>query len=205
MAYQACKGPVSDFLKRHFNANPTHTWYMGRGRNKERVDLYICRGQQYALSLLRKVKQREWECIQVYAERIIALADAFDDVIAANEQLIGFYIDEPINDFMKMKIMCDNTSTCTLSKAIEIANAEQNLRRQFNLRAGNHSQAFHAAGPEPMEIDRAQLSLCCYNCKKQGHRAKDYPLCKASVNLVNQTRNLVRPRPCSDIVYWNCR
>ena len=52
--------------------------------------------------------------------------DTFDDVTAANVQLIGFFIDELINDFMKMKIMCDNTST--LSKAIEIANTEQNLR-----------------------------------------------------------------------------
>ena len=49
---------------------------------------------QYALFLLRKVKQRPGEIIQVYAERLMALSDdAFDDAAAANEQLIIFFVD----------------------------------------------------------------------------------------------------------------
>ena len=201
VAYQASKGPVSDFLKRHLGANPTQVW---KDIKKELTSRFAeVTDHQYALSLLRKVRQKEGESIQVYAERIMALAeDAFDDVTAANEQLIGFFIDGLMNDFMKIKIMRDNPDT--LAKAIEVANAEQNLRRRFNLRSGNHTQSFQGTGPEPMEVGHARPSFQCYNCKKHGHKAKDCRLRKASVNSVNQTRNSGRPRPRSEIVCWHC-
>lgn len=66
--------------------------------------------------------------------------------------------------------MLDNPKT--LKNAIEIANVEQNLRR-FDLRAGNPSQIFHAAGTEPMEVDHAGPSLRCYKCKGKATEQKN--------------------------------
>ena len=72
---------------------------------------------------LRKVKQSSGESIQVYVECLMALSDdAFDDVAAANEQLIGFFVDGLLHDYMKMKVMRDNPKT--LKNALEIGNAE---------------------------------------------------------------------------------
>ena len=42
---------------------------------------------------------------------------------AANEQMIGFFVDGLLHDYMKMKVMRDIPKT--LKNAIEIANAKQ--------------------------------------------------------------------------------
>ena len=101
IAYQASKGPVSDFLKRHLAAHPDHDWNTIKTELTSRFAEVT--DHQYALSLLRKVKQRQGESIQVYAERLLALAeDAFNDVAAADEQLVGFFVDGLSQDYMKM-------------------------------------------------------------------------------------------------------
>ncbi|MCG8104675.1 MAG: hypothetical protein N0C91_20110 [Candidatus Thiodiazotropha endolucinida] len=205
VAYQSCKGPVSDFLKRHLAENQGQTW---ADIKKELTSRFAeVTDTQYALSLLRKVKQRAGESIQVYAERLLALAeDAFDDLGAANQQLVGFFVDGLWQDYMKMKVMRNNPDT--LQDAISVANEEQNLRRRFDLRSHNHCQSFYSSGSstgeEPMEISHARPSFRCFNCNKKGHKAKECRSYKAAVNAVNNSENSVRSRTRADIVCWNC-
>lgn len=90
------------FLKRHLEANQNQTC---KDITKELTSSFAeVTDHQYALSLLRKVKQRPGESIKVHAERLMALTDdAFDDVAAANEQLTGFFVDGLLHDYTKMK------------------------------------------------------------------------------------------------------
>lgn len=201
VAYQSCKGPVSDFLKRHLAENQGQAW---ADIKKELTSRFAeVTDNQYALSLLRKVRQKQGESIQVYAERLMTLSeDAFDDPAAAQQQLIGFFIDGLGQDYMKMKIMRANPDS--LQAAIKIGNEEQNLRRRFDLRSHNHSQSFYGTVDEPMEIGHARPSIRCYKCNKQGHKAKECRLRKTVVNAVNNVGNSDRPRPRADIVCWYC-
>lgn len=201
VAYQSCKGPVSDFLKRHLAENQGQAWADIKRELTSRFAEVT--DTQYALSLLRKVKQKSGESIQVYAERLLALAeDAFDDLGAANQQLVGFFIDGLWQDYMKMKVMRKNPDT--LQDAIKVANEEQNLRRRFDLRSHNHSQFHYGSADEPMEIGHARPPIRCYKCNQQGHKAKECRSHKATVNAVNNSGNSVRPRTRADIVCWNC-
>ena len=202
IAYQASKGPVSDFLKRHLAAHPDHDWNTIKTELTSRFAEVT--DHQYALSLLRKVKQRQGESIQVYAERLLALAeDAFNDVAAADEQLVGFFVDGLSQDYMKMKVMRDNPAT--LQAAIAVANAEQNLRRRFDLRSGNQSQNFRDTAAEPMEIGHARPAFRCYRCNRQGHKAKECRPRGVNVNAVNKSNNAGRPRPRGNVVCWYCQ
>ena len=73
VAYQDAKGPVSGFLKRYLEAYAACTW------DQVKIELTPRFAQvtdtQYALILLRKVKQKQGESIQVYAECLMALGD----------------------------------------------------------------------------------------------------------------------------------
>lgn len=203
VAYQSSKGPVSDFLKRYLETNPDHNWVQIRteltGRFAEVTD------PQHALMLLRKVRQKPNENIQVYAERLLALAeDAFLGQMgdAVQTQLVGFFIDGLAHDYMKMKVMRENPAT--LQAAIAVATAEHNLRKRFDLRTSSHSgqrQVAHADnyGPEPMEVDHARDQRC-FACHRIGHKAKDCRSRQQSVNAVRNSSGTSR----SAIVCWNC-
>lgn len=197
IAYQSSKGPVSDFLKRHLDQNAGHTWAQVKAELTSRFAEVT--DHQYALSLLRKVRQKRDESIQVYAERLLALAeDAFDDVDAANEQLIGFFIDGLQHDYMKMKIMRANPDT--LQAAINVANTEQNLRRRFELRSGHPILPQSSSTEvEPMEIGHARPK--CYKCHKVGHKIKDCRYKQGQINFVNDQN---KPRSRQAITCWNC-
>lgn len=54
---------------------------------------------------------------------------------AANQQIIVFFIDSLLHDYMKIKVMRENLTT--LQRATTMANEEQNLRRHLNLRSSN--------------------------------------------------------------------
>ena len=93
--------------------------------------------------VLRQVKQRQGQSIQVYAGSLMALGDeAFPHQVhaATDQQLIGFFIDGLLHDYMKMKVMRDNPAT--LQQAITIVTGEQNLRRRFDLRSNHHSHPY---------------------------------------------------------------
>ena len=118
---------------------------------------------QHALMLLRKVRQKPNENIQVYAERMLALAeDAFIGQMgdSVQTQLVGFFIDRLAHDYMKMNVMRENPAD--LQAAITVATAEHNLRKRFDLRTNSHGaqrQGFHTdnCSQEPMEVQFTHL------------------------------------------------
>ena len=205
VAYQSSKGPVSDFLKRYLEANPQHTWLQVKTELTARFSEVT--DPQHALMLLRKVKQRQGENVQVYAERLLNLAeDAFVGQAGAaiDQQLVGFFIDGLTYDYMKMKVMRDNPAT--LQDAITVATNEQNLRKRFDLRSGNRSSmdkgsAIDNFGPESMEVDHFRRQTRCYICNRKGHKAKDCRQKQQAVNAVSY-----RPKQSYiTVVCWHCQ
>ncbi|CAC5378563.1 unnamed protein product [Mytilus coruscus] len=74
------------------------------------------RDPQHAFSLLRQVKQKQNELVQVLAERLIAsVKEAYigqpQDVEPMERQIIGFFVDGLLHDKLKIKIMHDNLAT----------------------------------------------------------------------------------------------
>ena len=130
IAYQASRGPVSDYMKRYMDEHPTFDW------NRIKVDLKSSFGEvvdsQHTLLLLRKVKQKSQETVHVYAERLLALGeDAFEGqgYDAIQKQLVGYFIDGLYRDGMKLKVMRDNPDT--LNAAVTIASRERNLQKRI--------------------------------------------------------------------------
>lgn len=72
-AYQSSAGVVSGFIQRYMVAMPDNTWQ----RLKEQLIVRFSDVTDYqmALSLLRAEKQRPGENIQLFAERILSLAE----------------------------------------------------------------------------------------------------------------------------------
>ncbi|MCG8049022.1 MAG: hypothetical protein JAY66_25635 [Candidatus Thiodiazotropha taylori] len=204
IAYQSSKGPVSDFLKRHLETHPDHNWMAIKAELTSRFAEVT--DPQHALMLLRKVKQKPGENIQVYAERLMALSeDAFFGQLgdAVQTQLVGFFIDGLAFDYMKMKVMRENPAT--LQAAITVATAEHNLRKRFDLRTSSHSGQKQNAytgeyGTEPMEVDHARPKLRCFVCNKKGHKAKD---CRSRQHNVNSVRSSSGTQS-STLRCWNC-
>lgn len=202
VAYQASKGPVSDFLKRYLEANQGASWLQVKTELTTRFAEVT--DTQHALMLLRKIKQKQGENIQVYAERLLALADeAYPNQVhaAIDQQLIGFFIDGLQHDYMKMKVMRENPAT--LQAAITSATSEQNLRRRFELRSNNqrHSSFSHPTGDEPMDISHARRTLRCFKCNRKGHKARE---CRAHDRANINASNSVKPRP-TNVICWYCQ
>ena len=72
VAYQTSSGAVSGFIQRYIQANRDNTWQQLKEQLSVRFSDVTDR--QMALSLLRSVKQKTGETIQVFAERILSLA-----------------------------------------------------------------------------------------------------------------------------------
>ena len=135
--------------------------------------------------LLRMVKQKSDENVQLFAERLLALAEeAFigqtGGTTAIERQLVGFFIDGLAHDYLKMKVMRENPNT--LQAAVTSAMNEQNLRKRFNLRVGKVDTPRHE---EPMQIDHLRTSRRCFKCNQTGHLARDCPKSpRQSINAV---------------------
>ena len=82
---------------------------------------------QHPFILLRKLKQAREERMQMFAERLLTLAEeAYRDqpgrFEAIERQLVRFFIDELIHDYLKMK----RTSLCCVStKSLKVAKCHQ--------------------------------------------------------------------------------
>ena len=138
IAYQSSRWAVSDFIQRYLNDHPAHNWDQLkaelRGRFAEITD------PQHAFTLLQKVYQKPDKNVQLYAERLLALAEEALLIQQAGKQpiqtqLVGFFIDGLASDYLKIKVMRDNPAK--LADAVNIAMNEQNLRRRFDLRKGH--------------------------------------------------------------------
>ena len=72
LAFQSAAGPVSDYLQRILAEQAGITWaQLKRGLAARFGDVT---DNQHALTLLRKIKQRADENIQVFAERLLTLS-----------------------------------------------------------------------------------------------------------------------------------
>lgn len=186
VALQSSSGPVSGFITRYDAANPDASW---DSLKKELVNRFSDVTDRYlAMSMLRTIRQKQEENIQIYAERLISLAeDAFDNEGSPviERQLIDIFVDGLRENSLKLKVLRDKPDT--LQKAILLVTNEQNLRTRLNHR--------HDDRPlEPMDVSHMRR-LRCMKCQKFGHLARQCRA-KASVNNVNDAR---------EIVCFNCR
>lgn len=206
VAFQASKGAVSGFIQRYMEAFPQNTWNDMKGELAKRFSDVT--DPQYALSLLRSIRQKPGENIQIYAERILSLAEEAFEGQGGNtveRQLIDTFVDGLINnDQLKMKILRDNPDT--LQGAISIATKEQNLRARVN-----HSSTFHSAQKserreEPMEVDHYR-PIKCFKCKKIGHTAKKCRVVNSVNNDTGQEKKKIRCWGCGKQghILRNCR
>ena len=195
VAYQASRGPVSDFIRRFQDRHPNNTWNQLKKELANRFSEVV--EEQHAFILLRKVHQKPGETVQVYAERLITLSEeAFpgQQGAAIQRQQIDIFVDGLSEDQLRMKILRENPAT--LDAAITLATNEQNLRKRFSLRTRQH----YTPDYERMEVDHYRPVLRCFNCNKKGHRAKN---CRARppVNAVDNTSRNQNER---DMLCWYC-
>ncbi|MEW8543127.1 MAG: hypothetical protein AB2693_06290 [Candidatus Thiodiazotropha sp.] len=213
VAYQSARGGVSDFISRLINV-PGQTWANLKAELTARFAEITDHMQ--AFSLLRKVRQGSTENVQLYAERLLALArDAFEgqdgNNNAVERQLIGFFADGLYHDYLRIKVMRDNPTT--FQQAVRSALNEQNLRKRFQLRSGREfgrDRPPTGRQDEPMEVDHYRPPRRCYKCNRPGHTAAN---CRqrtvqrtnvSAVNISEQEQNANRPRRRPDIVCYRC-
>ena len=195
-------------MKQYLEAYQQHIW--GQVRAELTARFAEVTDSRYALMLLRKVRQRPGENVQVYAERLMALdQEAFAGQAgdAEDRQLVGFFIDGLTFDYMKMKVMRENPAT--LQAAIAVATHEQNLRKCFDLRSGNYttmSKSFDTenVGAELMEVDHLRPQFRCYKCNRRDLKAKVCRPEKHDVNAVSNFARQDRQNWYKNIVCWNC-
>ena len=136
VAFQTAKGCVSSFLQRFLSDHGDASWEDVKAELATRfAEITDC---QHAFSLLRNVKQRRDESVQMYGERLLSLAaEAYvgqpGGLQGVERQLVGYFIDGLFHDYLKMKVMRDNP--VNLQAAVTSAMAEQNLRKRFELRS----------------------------------------------------------------------
>ena len=207
---QSAQGPVADFIARWMRDHQNQTWAHLKTELQSRFGEITDRS--IAFSMLRRVRQERNESVQIYAERLLAIAeDAFTgqdqaDLPTIERQLVGFFIDGLAYDYLKLKVMRENPDR--LQAAVHIAMTEQNLRRKFNLRTGREDRTV-----EPMEVDHARPARCQL-CKRNGHEARECRTFRRErAEAVNMTRQFSGsrgrdqrqiPRQSSSLICWFC-
>ena len=185
IAYQSSGGAVSGFIQRYMAANPNSTWE--QLKEQLAVRFSDVTDAQMALSLLRRVRQKQGETIQNFSERILSLAEEAyanqgDD--AVERQLIDIFADGLINDQLKVKILREQPNT--LQGAVATATNERNLRARVQMSHQGTSAA------TPMEVDHSRGQhykfnrfkkvnniqsnrppIRCWTCGKIGHFSRD--------------------------------
>lgn len=167
IAYQSSSGPVSDYLKRYLSTHQQSNW--DQVKNELRLRFGEIVDAQHAMLLLKKIKQKKDENIQVYAERMLCTGEDAFDAQNLQTQLIGYFIDGLYLDSMKMKVMRDNPAT--FNDAVSVATNEQNFKKRFQLRTGQAERVNSAE--EPMEVEHSRIKDRCLYCKKSGHLIRD--------------------------------
>jgi predicted DsbA family dithiol-disulfide isomerase len=148
LAFKTSTGAVSDYLK----VNRRAEWDALKAELAKRfADISDA---QHAFTLLRQVKQERNERVQVYAERLLSLAEqAYEgaqDAQVTESHLIGFFTDGLYSDRLKIKVMRDDPKT--LREAINSARDEFKLQQRFQLRMGRHYFAPLCNIGDPMVI-----------------------------------------------------
>ena len=200
IVYQACTGPVGDFIRRYLNvkeeAGEDPSWFV----LKENLTTRFAEinYQHQAFAVLRKTKQKPNESVQLFAERLLNNAeDAYPqagDRPVVEQQMINVLLDGLYHDYLKMKVLREDPRT--FNEALQIAMREQNIRKHFALGQDNEprqnrykpkeNNKSHSQDETPMEVDHFRPKRC-YKCKRQGHLARD---CR--VRTANEIQNLSR-------------
>ena len=171
VASQSSQGPVSEFIQRYLNDYVGSNW--GQLKTELTSRFAEISDPQHAFVLLRKIKQKPEENVQLYAKRLLSLAEeAFTGqnggVAAIERQLVGFFVDGLVHDYLKMRVMRKNRAT--LQAAVGSAMTEQNLRKKFNLRIGRVTDS-NVRHTEPTEVEYALPPKHCHVCYQLGHLA----------------------------------
>ena len=200
VAYQSSRGPVSDFIKRYSEGVPGATWDQMKTELANRFSEVT--DAQHAFLLLRKVRQKFGETVQVYAERLLALAeDAFDDGHQQGQpvqrQLIDTFVDGLAEDSLKLKVLRENPNT--LEAAVTAATNEQNLRKRFNLR----TRSQHVLNDNSMEVDHYRPAQRCFKCHKIGHKSRDCRSKRQVHAVVNASAPMENDRK-KEMLCWYC-
>lgn len=155
IAFQTSTGCVSSFLQRYLDSHENATWPDVKAELAARFAEVT--DSQHAFLLLRKVKQNKGESVPMYAERLLQLAEEAylnqsGGVQAIERQLVGFFIDGLLHNYLKLAVMRQNPDN--LSTAVDIASTEYNLRQRFDLRVGSNNKT--SSNSEPMEVDASK-------------------------------------------------
>lgn len=199
IAFKASSGAVSDFIEKYFKGNPGVSWDALKAELSKRfADVTDA---QHAFMLLGRVKQENNEHVQIYAERLLSLAEQARGVTEL--QLVGFFIDGLNLDRLKLKVMRDNPTT--MADAIGSARQEFNLQQKFLLRNGRNYLAPRNDSNEPTEIDHYRVRRDTQPCNQQIQRRKPrtFDISKVvhrKVLAIDKTR----PRVRSEIICWDC-
>ena len=140
----------------------------------------IVSDSMHALTLLGRIRQGRNENVQIFAERLLNLAQqAFQDQggPVVEQNLKGFFIDGLVSNAIKIKILRESPNK--FQDAIKIATAEQNLINRLNLRV--HGQGFSGQNPEPMEVDHSRppglgdwRPIKNWNGRRAGYGQREY-------------------------------
>ena len=197
IAFKTSSGAVSDFIQRYVTKEPTVKWEDLKGELSIRFDEIS--DAQHAFMLLRQVKQGKTENVQIYAERLLSLAEQAYEGQQENRvtegQMIGFFIDGLYSDRLKLKVMRDNPRD--MQAAINSARAEHNLQQRFQLRTGrNYFVPTNNTG-EPMEIDHFRYRRGARRNRNDQLQTKQYDRRK-NISAIEQNQNT------SEIFCWTC-
>ncbi|KAK6180520.1 hypothetical protein SNE40_012661 [Patella caerulea] len=181
VAYQSSKGTVSDFLNRYLTEHPNCTWEVVKKELATRYDTIV--DPQHALVIVQQAQQYISENVQIYAERLLSLANkAYSSAEILLEpvqrQLVGYFITGLLDDRLKLKLIRDNPKT--LQEATVSAMTEQNLQARFALRLNQRSTPRFTNNHEPMEIDHLRPIQKCQKCYNYGHRTNE---CRSIISL----------------------
>lgn len=136
LAFSTSTGYVSDSIQRRLKKFPDETWDSLKGELNARFGMVS--DAHFAGTMLRKLRQKYDENIQVFSERLLSLAEeTYGDLpggIEAHErELLGIFIDGIRSNSIRLKLMRENPDC--FATAVKSATKEQNLRLRFSLRS----------------------------------------------------------------------
>lgn len=142
LAYITSKGSVGDYIKRYLDETDASEEIPSWNDLKESLKNRFAEitDPQHALAVMRRTRQNSNESVQLFAERLLQIAedayskDKLKDPLV-QQQLVDIFCDGLTFDYLRMKILRENPRD--LESAIQVAMREQNLRQRLAIRGPN--------------------------------------------------------------------